>query len=84
VSKQAAQQRHAVPSTDQFTQRAKNALRNASTMAVSLGHNFVGTEHLLLGLLAYGEGVGPDILAASGVTLEHARAETIRRLSGLR
>lgn len=52
----------APPATEPvYTPRAKKALEATLAQALQLGHNYVGTEHLLLGLLAYGEGVGPDI-----------------------
>jgi hypothetical protein len=72
VSKQAAQQRHTsrqVPS-DRFTLRAKQALEEAHAAARRLDHTYVGTEHLLLGLLAVEGGLAQIALAERGITAE--------------
>jgi ATP-dependent Clp protease ATP-binding subunit ClpC len=65
-----------------FTPRAKNALELALREALSLGHKYIGTEHVLLGLVRVGEGAGVEILEGSGVTPEVVRDEVIRMLSG--
>jgi ATP-dependent Clp protease ATP-binding subunit ClpA len=60
--------------------RARNALTHAREEARQLGHHYVGTEHILLGLLHEGEGVAAGILVNRGVDLEAARAEVVRVL----
>jgi len=64
-----------------LTPRAKRVIELAIDEARHLGHNYIGTEHLLLGLLREGEGVAAGVLDSLGITLERARAETIRVLS---
>jgi hypothetical protein len=79
VSKQAAQQRHTsrqVPS-DRFTLRAKQALEEAHAAARRLGHAYVGTEHLLLGLLAVQGGLAKIALAERGITAEAVEAHIV-------
>ncbi|MDO8688176.1 MAG: ATP-dependent Clp protease ATP-binding subunit, partial [Dehalococcoidales bacterium] len=49
--------------------------------ARNLGHNYIGTEHLLLGLLQEGEGIAAGVLESFGITLEQTRAEVVRVLS---
>ena len=70
------------PSTGEIglTPRAKRVIELAIDEARHLGHNYIGTEHLLLGLLREGEGVASDVLDSFGITLERARAETLRVL----
>lgn len=63
-----------------YTSRAKKVLEFALKEARDLNHSYVGTEHLLLGLLAEGKGVAAQVLNASGVTLDTARAEIVRLL----
>ena len=60
-----------------FTPRAKTVLEFALREALSLGHNFIGTEHLLLGILRDGEGVAVQIMAQAGVDLAALRASLI-------
>jgi ATP-dependent Clp protease ATP-binding subunit ClpC len=69
------------PGDTGLTPRAKRVIELAIDEARHLGHNYIGTEHLLLGLLREGEGVAADILDSLGVTLERVRAETIRVLT---
>lgn len=57
-----------------FTPRAKEVLRNAETEALRLGHNYIGTEHLFLGLFADGESVASKVLAELGVHPEEGKA----------
>ncbi len=64
-----------------LTPRAKRVIELAIDEARRLGHNYIGTEHLLLGLLHEGEGVAAGVLQSFGITLEQARAETTRVLS---
>jgi len=66
----------------QFTQRAQAALRLAQEASVQLGHGYVGSEHLLLGLLKEGQGVASKVLAQSGLDSETLQA-TIARLVGV-
>ncbi len=71
------------PSTGEtgLTPRAKRVIELAIDEARQLGHSYIGTEHLLLGLLREGEGVAAGVLDSLGVTLERARAETTHVLS---
>jgi len=64
-----------------LTPRAKKVIELAIDEARQLGHSYIGTEHLLLGLLRGGEGVAAGVLDSLGVTLERARAETTHTLS---
>jgi len=64
-----------------LTPRAKKVIELAVDEARRLGHNYVGTEHLLLGLLREGEGVAGGVLESLGVNLERTRAETNRILN---
>jgi ATP-dependent Clp protease ATP-binding subunit ClpC len=64
-----------------YTTRAKKVLELSMSEARVLQHNYVGTEHLLLGLLAEQKGIGAQVLNAGGITLDRARAET-RRILG--
>jgi len=63
-----------------YTSRAKKVLELAMTEARDLNHSYVGTEHLLLGLIAEGKGIAAQVLAWAGVTADAARAETLRIL----
>ena len=63
-----------------YTSRAKKVLELAMTEARELNHSYVGTEHLLLGLLAEQKGIAAQVLADSGITLDNARQETLRIL----
>ncbi|MBL7119166.1 MAG: ATP-dependent Clp protease ATP-binding subunit [Dehalococcoidia bacterium] len=64
-----------------LTPRAKKVIELAVDEARRLNHNYVGTEHLLLGLLREGEGVAGGVLESLGINLERARAETTRILN---
>ena len=64
-----------------LTPRAKKVIELTIDEARHLGHNYIGTEHLLLGLLREGEGVAAGVLDSLGITLERARTETTRILS---
>lgn len=66
-----------------YTSRAKKVLELAMWEARELNHSYVGTEHLLLGLLAEEKGIAAQVLVSSGVTLEGARAETLRILGNM-
>jgi len=63
-----------------YTSRAKKVLELAMTEARELNHSYVGTEHLLLGLLREEKGIAAQVLMDAGVTLEQSRAETLRLL----
>ncbi len=64
-----------------FTERAQKALMLAQEEARALGHNYVGTEHLLLGLLREGEGAAARILQNMGITIDNVRGD-VERLVG--
>ena len=63
-----------------YTSRAKKTLELAMNEARALNHSFVGSEHLLLGIAAEGKGIGAQVLAEAGVTIDRARSETVRLL----
>ena len=63
-----------------YTSRAKKVLELAMAEARELNHSYVGTEHLLLGLLREEKGIAAQVLMDAGVTLEQSRAETLRLL----
>jgi ATP-dependent Clp protease ATP-binding subunit ClpC len=65
-----------------FTPRAKKVLELALREAVALGHNYIGTEHILLGIVREDEGVGARILLDFGADADRVRAETRRLLGG--
>jgi ATP-dependent Clp protease ATP-binding subunit ClpA len=64
-----------------YTSRAKKVLELALDEARDLNHNYVGDEHLLLGLLREMKGIAAQVLCEAGLTLENARAEALRILS---
>jgi DNA-binding transcriptional regulator YhcF (GntR family) len=63
-----------------YTSRAKKVLELAMSEARELHHSYVGTEHLLLGLLREEKGIAAQVLTKAGLTIENARAETLRLL----
>lgn len=65
-----------------FTPRAKQTLERALREAISMRHNYIGTEHILLGLTTLEEGAALQILRKLGADGERVRAEVIRQLSG--
>ena len=65
---------------EKFTNLAKRSITLSQDEAVTLGHDFIGTEHLLLGLVRVREGLAGEILAERGVTADQVRAETLRLL----
>ena len=67
--------------TNRFTTRAQNALNGALREAATLGHTFVGSEHILLGLLSEGEGIAARLMAARGVDTDKFRGAVVE-LSG--
>jgi ATP-dependent Clp protease ATP-binding subunit ClpC len=60
---------------ERFTEKAIKVIMLAQEEARRLGHNFVGTEQILLGLIGEGTGIGPKVLKAMGVNLKDARQE---------
>ena len=64
-----------------LTPRAKKVIELAVDEARRLNHSYIGTEHLLLGLVREGEGIAAGVLESLGVNLERVRAETTRILS---
>ena len=64
-----------------LTPRAKKVIELAVDEARRLGHSYIGTEHLLLGLVREGEGIAAGVLESLGVNIERVRAETTRILS---
>jgi ATP-dependent Clp protease ATP-binding subunit ClpC len=60
-----------------FTPRAKKVLELSLREALTLGHNYIGTEHLLLGLIREGDGLGAQILIAEGHDLEEIRGKVL-------
>jgi len=65
-----------------FTPRAKKVFELSFREALQLGHTYIGTEHILLGLIREGEGVAAQVLQQMGADLGRARREVIRLLSG--
>jgi hypothetical protein len=63
-----------------FTPRAQQVLALARKEAIRLNHNFVGTEHLLLGMIALGQGVAVNVLRKMGLDLETVRAEVKKQV----
>jgi ATP-dependent Clp protease ATP-binding subunit ClpC len=64
-----------------FTPRAKKVIELAVDEARRLNHHYIGTEHLLLGLLREGEGIGAGVLESFGLNLPEVRAKTIEVLN---
>jgi excisionase family DNA binding protein len=64
-----------------LTPHAKKVIELAVDESTRLGHHYIGTEHLLLGLIREGEGIAAGVLESLGVNLERARRETIRVLT---
>jgi DNA-binding transcriptional regulator YhcF (GntR family) len=64
-----------------YTSRGKKVLEFAMSEARELNHSYVGTEHLLLGLLREEKGIAAQVMASVGVTLDATRAETLRVLA---
>ena len=65
-----------------FTPRAKKVLELSLREALQLGHNYIGTEHILLGLIREGEGVAAQVLQKLGADLTRVRQQVIQLLSG--
>lgn len=67
---------------DRFTERAQKVMLLAQEEALRLNHNYIGTEHILLGLLREGEGIAAQVLKNKGITLEIVR-NNIEELVGI-
>jgi ATP-dependent Clp protease ATP-binding subunit ClpA len=65
-----------------FTPRAKKVLELSLREAKQLGHNYIGTEHILLGLIREGEGVAAQVLVNLGASLDRVRQQVIQLLTG--
>jgi ATP-dependent Clp protease ATP-binding subunit ClpA len=65
-----------------FTPRAKKVLELSLREALQLGHNYMGTEHILLGLIREGEGVAAQVLVKLGADFSRVRQQVIQLLSG--
>src|SRR5207302_801783 len=65
---------------DRFNDRAKRVLALAQDEAIRFNHNYIGTEHLLLGLVREGEGIASGVLESLGVSLEKVRHQVIATL----
>jgi ATP-dependent Clp protease ATP-binding subunit ClpA len=65
-----------------FTPRTKAALQLSLREALQLGHNYIGTEHILLGLIRQGDGVGAQVLMKLGAELTRVRQQVIQLISG--
>src|SRR5438093_2823997 len=66
-----------------FTPRSKKVLELSLREALQLGHNYIGTEHILLGLIREGEGVAAQVLQKLGASLDVVRQKVIEVVSGL-
>ena len=67
---------------NKFTPRAEEALRLSQEAAGELGHGYVGTEHLLLGLIREGQGMAARVLATAGLTAGEVTSSVTRRAGG--
>src|SRR5271163_652845 len=65
-----------------FTPRAKKVLELSLREALQLGHNYIGTEHMLLGLVREGEGVAAQVLNDLGADMARVRTQVIQMMSG--
>ncbi|HWD96984.1 MAG TPA: Clp protease N-terminal domain-containing protein [Acidimicrobiales bacterium] len=72
------------PGAPPFTPRAKKVLELSLREALQLGHNYIGTEHILLGLTSEGDGVAAHILSERGVELSDVREKAIGMMSNQR
>lgn len=84
VTKQAAHKRYsftppATPALDRFTPRARRVLDHAETVARSLGHNYIGTEHLLLALFDEADGLAAKVLTELGAHRAAFEREVLQR-----
>jgi ATP-dependent Clp protease ATP-binding subunit ClpC len=67
---------------ERFTDRARRVVVMAQEEARMLNHSFIGTEHILLGLIREGDGVAAQVLAKRGADLNRARQQVTQLLSG--
>ena len=67
---------------ERFTDRARRVVVLAQEEARMLSHNYIGTEHILLGLIREGEGVAAQVLVKLGADLSRVRQQVIQLLSG--
>ena len=74
-------QQHAAAGHIPFTPQAKQVLRLSLSEALRFGHNYIGTEHVLLGLIQEKDGVAAQVLADAGADLGRVRAEVVRLLA---
>ena len=74
---------HVAPGEIGLTPRAKKVIELAVDEAKLLKHQYIGTEHLLLGLVREGEGIAAGVLTGMGVKLEQVRAETLKVLQSM-
>jgi len=70
-----------VPGALALTPRTKKVIELAADEARHLGHDYIGTEHLLLGLAREGEGIAAGVLQSLGVSLQNVRAVTLKMLN---
>ena len=75
--------KHAQTGHIPFTPRAKKVLELSLREAQQLGHNYIGTEHILLGLVREGDGVGAQVLVKLGADLSRVRQVVVQQLQGL-
>jgi ATP-dependent Clp protease ATP-binding subunit ClpC len=73
---------HTPSDSPPFTPRAKKALELSLREALQLGHSFIGTEHLLLGIVREGEGVAAQVLVSLGADLGRVRQQVLQMMSG--
>jgi hypothetical protein len=73
---------HAQNASPPFTPRAKKVLELSLREALKLGHSYIGTEHILLGIIREGESVATQVLTQLGVSLAAARQRVIALISG--
>jgi len=66
---------HGDPENIPFTQRARRALALARDESVKSGHNYIGTEHILLGMAGLGDGIGFMLLQGRGIGVEQLEVE---------
>jgi ATP-dependent Clp protease ATP-binding subunit ClpC len=76
------QGQHSTAGRIPFTPRAKKVLELSRREALAMGHNYVGTEHILLGLIREGDGVAAQVLVRMGADLNRVRQQVIHILSG--
>jgi len=73
---------HQLTGSPPFTPRAKTVLELSLREALQLGHNYIGTEHILLGLVREGEGVAAHVLVGLGADLAHVRRQVLLLVAG--